>query len=146
MKPFVILKLNPIYDMSNPIVQAMVLAKHLGAEKELFGILQAAQNASVAQLFQRQDPALAIAGNHVQAALPPAPESYGENGTQEPPQEPHPAFDREAAIQRVQQLYLKKKGTTRTQLSPNKPPLKDLPDDQLQKLEAALKEMPDFPF
>jgi hypothetical protein len=145
IKPFVILKVNPIYDMNNPIIQAMVMAKHLGAEKELFGILQAAQNASVAQLFQRQEPAQVAPAQPMQA-LPPAPESHGETEVLPPVEEAKPAFDKDATIQRIQQLYLKKKGTTRTQLSPGKPSLAELNEGQLITLENALKQLPDFPF
>ena len=140
-KPFIVLKLNYIIDTTNPMVQAMLVAKHLGATKELFGIIQASQAS-----FMPVHEAAAIAESEPAKALPPAPESHGETVVLPPAEEPKPAFDKDATIQRIQQLYLKKKGTTRTQLSPGKPSLAELNEDQLTTLENALKQLPDFPF
>lgn len=141
-KPFIILKLNYIANMDNPLIQAMLVAKHLGATKELFGIIQASQ----ASFVQNHTDVPQIEAPAQVQSLPPAPESHGETEVLPTVEEAKPAFDKDAAIQRIQQLYLKKKGTTRTQLSPGKPPLADLPEDQLTKLENALKQLPDFPF
>ena len=81
--------------------------------------------------------------------LPPRPESSPTSRTEEDPLTPEEVAamkareDREALIMNVERLYVRKKGATRAEASPKRPPLTQLTNEELKSIEAHLAALVD---
>ncbi len=147
-KPFVVFKMQFNIDRMDPDIKkkldTVMAAKQMGIEKELFGLLQA-QGASAQGLIDAiSTPAKPPLEVHPPLDLPPVTDPIP------PAEDPDEAAERKYWTQRqetiahIELLYKAKKGKSRAELSPTKPPLKDLTDADLAEIEKALSIMTDI--
>jgi hypothetical protein len=118
-KPFVILKLNPVLDMSDPLIKKLVVMEQLGISSELYD--RAAKD--------HIPPTTRIINVPAVEVIPPA--------------APTPKLDenRTRLIKSVEELYKKK---VRGGRSPNKQPIAEIVTEELIELEKLLSVRPDI--
>lgn len=155
LKPFVVLRMVFNIDAIDPAIKnrlvTIMAAKQMGIEKEVFGLMKMEAD-QAKQLEAAMNPAMP-------APLPPVVEPLQLNdpsGAPEPtdvepyiePEETDSDRDywikRDQQIERIAKLYLSKKGKTREELSPGKPPLTMLPDAELTAIEQAFMNLPNL--
>jgi len=146
-KPFVILKMQYKGGLDDPMIRRALAMKQHGIEKEVFALMQA-EGSRPPQIGEPVHPAaLPAIQQPMNLQLPPMP---GDN----PALETHLTLEelaaaqkqeeREDLIRKIDALYLAKKGATRAQFSPTKPPLSELSDENLTEIEKTLSELPDI--
>lgn len=150
LKPFVVLRMAFNIDAIDPTIKnkliTIMAAKQMGIEKEVFGLMQL--EADQARQLEAMNPT-------PPPPLPPVvePLKLGEPGPiddeasyLEPDEDADRMYwaARDAQIERITKLYQSKKGKSRDELSPGKPPLRDLPDQELTAIEDALSQLPNL--
>jgi hypothetical protein len=150
-KPFLIFKLA--FDLESvmlgldPATQKQILiamvAKNMGLGSELFHLTDMGPTPTI-QIDSSHNPQLPESAPE---ELPPPmdPESLP-TGESAPDNDKDQAYwtARTARIDRIATLYLSKKGASRESISPNKPSLPNLNDDELAAIEEALSKLPDI--
>jgi|GEM_PF-2934619 hypothetical protein len=152
-RPFVILKMVPDMNVDNKLIQLALQAKALQVEDIVFGYLRAGIDEDKARHMLEagdlrpgmQIPTLPPVRVDEPLNLPPLPEEEEEEQRRQTEADLAALEAREARdalIRRIEDLYTAKKGMSRSQLSPDKPPLEDLSDESLRQIEAALGKLP----
>jgi hypothetical protein len=169
-KPFVALKLVPNPDMNDPLIRQFITEQMLGTQTALYGYGQPGSAPSIQperRALEGKNPVITVAEAiepvHIDAtaasaiaealtsAPPEPPPTVAESKplkqpnwqtTEEPPR-PMSNLDRAKLMAEIVQLYYRKYGKSRKEVSPEKAPLEELADVQLQHIKAALEAKPD---
>lgn len=130
-RPFVVMTMTTHPPEDNPFVQQLAAAQSFGSERALYDAWAAKARVEPGELPAQPDAPMIESGE-------PPPELGG------PPATPEEDLKRKAMVQRIGLLYVQKTGKTRAQMSPGKPPLGELSDEQLEKLREWLEAKPDY--
>lgn len=151
-KPFVVLRMAFNIDAIDPAVKnklvTIMAAKQMGIEKEVFGLMameadQARQLEAAMSNMQLPPPTTQVPVNQTLVDENPVPEPAPESPSDEDIEREY-WIKRDQQIERISKLYLAKKGKSREELSPGRPPLIQLPDSELSSIEDSLSKMPDL--
>ena len=164
-KPFVVLRLVFNIDSIDPSTKSKLLtvvaAKQLGIVNELFGLmrteaeerrqLEAGTNLRPPEPLPPISEPLQLPGIQPlpldnTASVRPEASALRYTDHEDPDEVMERQYwkDRDARVDRIAKLYIAKKGRTRAELSPGKPPLEELQDAELKAIEEAISQLPNI--